>query len=87
MLQSHAGIHTEVNKLADKIAEATAQRPASTDKAPMIDKVLMPDKFHGAPEEWRQWSCKFMNCLEKPYPGTEKAMEGCNFEDGATLRG
>ena len=55
-MQSHQAIHEEVKRLS---------RTSGNGFKHNVDKLLLPERYHGEKEKWRMFSSKLMSCLGK----------------------
>ena len=67
-MQSHSTLHDEVRNLSARPGYATAG-PNN------IDKLLMPQRYGGEKDKWRQFSSKLISCIGKTYPKVKPIME------------
>ena len=66
-MTSHQSLHQELQQLSSRVANQG--RPNSG-----IDKLLLPARYNGDKELWRQFSSKLISCIGKAYPALKPAM-------------
>ena len=65
-MQSHQAIHEEVKRIPTG--------GSGSGYKGQVDKLLLPERYHGEKEKWRMFSSKLMSCLGKTHPPLREAM-------------
>ena len=67
IMQSHQAIHEEVKRIPHTGGSGIGFKAN-------VDKLLLPERYHGEKEKWRMFSSKLMSCLGKTHPPLREAM-------------